>query len=167
MDLYLALHTHNLGATELFWSIHCIIYTVCVCVCVCTTQLCACVNWVLHPIFMYVWTEKYIPVKKVCTLARRCARSISARSHGATATAICDENGLHRMSIGCTTWCDCNCKLRLRHIGVAVCRRYDRSQWVWYPFCATGICDAHCRWFNRSRTVWTSTYTYFQSRSDH
>ena len=45
----------------------------------------------------------------------------SARSHGetATATAICDKNGLHRMSIGRTTWCDCDCELRLRHTGVA------------------------------------------------
>ena len=46
---------------------------------------------------------------------------LSARSHGATATAtaICDQNGLHRMSIGHTTWCHCDCKLQLQHIGVA------------------------------------------------
>ena len=93
-------------------------------------------------------------------------QKISAHSHGATATAtaICDKNGSHRVSIGCTTWCDCDCELRLWDIGVTGCRRYDHSQWVPYPCCATGICDTlhtpydtHCRWFNRSRTVWTST----------
>ena len=70
-------------------------------------------------------------------------QKISAHSHGATATAtaICDKNGSHRVSIGCTTWCDCDCELRLWDIGVTGCRRYDHSQWVPYPCCATGICD--------------------------
>ena len=94
------------------------------------------------------------------------SQTLSGRSHGvtATATAMRDKNGLHRMSIGHTTRCNCNCKLRLQNILVAGCHRYDHNQWVLYPFCATGICDTlhtpydtHCRWFNRSRsrTVWT------------
>ena len=47
-----------------------------------------------------------------------------------------------------------------RLTATVVVRRSSCSQWVLYPFCATGICDTHYHWSNRSRrrSVWTSTY---------
>ena len=67
-----------------------------------------------------------------------CVRILSARSHGATATATAISATKMGPDMGClldhTTWCDCDCDnkfIGLRHIGVTGCCRYDRTvEWV-------------------------------------
>ena len=80
-------------------------------------------------------------------------------------SVFCDNPGLHRVSIGCTTWCDCDCELRVWDIGVTACRRYDDSQWVSYPWNVTCICN-RLRIHPRTRFVVDSDHirsrTYFE-----
>ena len=109
-------------------------------------------------LFTYCWVYSWHPREEGPLFHTNL--KLSARSQGAlaTATANCIKHGLNSSLYGMNfmvwLW-----QLVFTTATVTVdVHRCSHSQWVLYPFCATGICGTHCHsCCSRCRSAWTST----------